>query len=89
LGKGGGLLNVEQEQGEAMFAREFAAGAGAAKGRLAEFDAGLIGLAGAPLALTPNGLFAAAARDPLARHSQLTPGFGRASIGGKGKHLFG
>jgi hypothetical protein len=83
------LIRKQQQQSQAVFAREFAAGARAFERDFAQVNLRLIGLGAAALTFAPDGSVIAAERDPVPRGSQAFPRLGGRSIRGKCKNLFG
>src|SRR5262249_1677402 len=72
-----------------MFAREFAARAGAAKRRLGQIDLRLIRVFAAALTQAPGRLSIGPEREPFARCGQALSGFGRSRLRRQGQDLFG
>src|SRR5581483_4007792 len=73
-----GVTRQQQEQAQAVLARKLAAGARAAKSRLAQIDLGAVGIFAAALAFAPGGALVAAKRRPLAGGGEPFGGAGRA-----------
>ena len=82
-------LRVQEQQGKAVFAGEFAAGAGAFERRFVQIDRRLVGVFAAALAMPPQRLFACVQQRPFAGVGQAIRGFERGGVRGEAGDLFG
>jgi len=80
---------VQKQQGQSVFAGEFAAGAGAFERRFVQFDCRLVGGFAAALAMSPQRLFACVQQRPFAGVGQAMRGFERGGVRGEAGDLFG
>ena len=80
-GEGGGLLDINEQQTQAVLAGELAAWAGAFEGGAGQVGGDLVGSLAAALHRPPQTLRARAQDGPFARRGELTARFRRAGIG--------